>query len=208
MICSVARLNAADAPMPVITPDNNTGRLVTAFLAKHFGGNETPGWPLYKPVSTVTAQDHHALVTSNLVKLYGTTRHGQDVREPMPTVTGQGNHIAEVRAFLIKFYGEGGQWADLRDPMHTVTAKHRMGLVTIHGEEYQIVDIGMRMLDPRELYRAQGFPESYIIDPPYNGKPLTKTAQVRMCGNSVCPPIAKALVEANFAQQPAQENAA
>jgi DNA (cytosine-5)-methyltransferase 1 len=71
-------------------------------------------------------------------------------------------------------------------------------LVTIHGEEYAIVDIGMRMLTPRELARAQGFPDSYILDPIVNGKPLTKTAQVRMIGNSVCPPLARALIEANF----------
>jgi DNA (cytosine-5)-methyltransferase 1 len=73
----------------------------------------------------------------------------------------------------------------------------RFGLVTIEGFEYAIVDIGMRMLAPRELYRAQGFPDSYRIDIEYKGKPMTKTAQVRMCGNSVCPPLAAAIVAAN-----------
>jgi DNA (cytosine-5)-methyltransferase 1 len=85
--------------------------------------------------------------------------------------------------------------------MHTATAKARMGLVTvtIDGETYVIVDIGMRMLAPRELYRAQGFSDDYLIDPDFNGKPMTKTAQIRMCGNSVCPPMATALVMANLA---------
>jgi DNA (cytosine-5)-methyltransferase 1 len=112
-----------------------------------------------------------------------------------------GGHLAEVRAFLIKYYSEGGQWQDPRDPMHTVPTKDRIGLVTIRGEEYAIVDIGMRMLTPRELARAQGFPDSYILDPIVNGKPLSKSAQVRMIGNSVWPPMAKALVEANFAHE-------
>lgn len=67
----------------------------------------------------------------------------------------------------------------------------------VKGEAYQITDIGMRMLSPRELFRAQGFPEDYVIDPVFNGKPLSKAAQIRMCGNSVCPPVAAALVRAN-----------
>jgi site-specific DNA-cytosine methylase len=86
----------------------------------------------------------------------------------------------------------------LEEPLHTVTAKDRFGLVMVHGEPYQIVDIGMRKLTPRELFRAQGFPDAYIIDPEFNGKPLTKTSQVRMCGNSVCPPLAEAIVRAQF----------
>lgn len=84
--------------------------------------------------------------------------------------------------------------------MHTVTSRDRFGLVTVAGEEYAIADIGLRMLSPRELYRAQGFAEGYIIgDDPAQGLSLTKTAQVRLCGNSVCPPLAAALVRANIA---------
>ena len=84
--------------------------------------------------------------------------------------------------------------------MHTVVGKDKMSLVTVRidGEEYVITDIGMRMLQPRELFNAQGFPRDYIIDPLYNGKPLSKSAQVRMCGNSVCPQVAAALVKANW----------
>lgn len=187
------------APMPTIVPDSNQGALVAAFLAKHNGGHEATGTPLNRPTDTITARDHHSLVASHLIKLKGTARDGQPVDTPLHTVQAGGNHYAEVRAFLIKFYSEGGQWQDLREPMHTIPTKDRLGLVTIHGEPYAIVDIGMRMLQPRELFRAQGFPDSYVIDPMFNGRTLTKTAQVRMCGNSVCPPVAAAIVRANVA---------
>jgi DNA (cytosine-5)-methyltransferase 1 len=100
-------------------------------------------------------------------------------------------------AFLQAYYGTD-QDPQLREPLHTVTTKDRFGLVTVQGEDYYIADIGMRMLQPRELYRAQGFPDSYRIDIEVNGKPLTKTAQVRMCGNSVNPQLSRALVLANF----------
>lgn len=171
--------------------------LVSAFLAKHYGGNYTgPGVSLNDPTSTVTTKDHHALVSSHLIKLRGTCKDGQDIRQPLPTVTAGGLHVGEVRSFLIKYYGTAcGQ--TLKEPAATITTKDRLGLVTVAGVDYQIADIGMRMLSPRELYRAQGFNDDYIIDPIYNGKPLTKTAQVRMCGNSVSPYPSKALVKAN-----------
>ncbi|KIF83567.1 DNA methyltransferase [Noviherbaspirillum autotrophicum] len=188
-----------DEPIGTQTTENRHA-VVSAFLAKHYGGHETPGASLPDPMSTITAQDHHALVASHLVKLRN-NQFGQDAREPMPTLTAGGGHVGEVRAFLVKYYSEGGQWQDLRDPMHTMPTKDRLGLVTIRGEDYAIVDIGMRMLTPRELARAQGFPDSYILDPVVNGKPLSKSAQVRMIGNSVCPPMAAALVEANFAHE-------
>ena len=98
---------------------------------------------------------------------------------------------------MIKYYGQGtGQ--DIKDPLDTVTAQDRFGLVTIHGEEYQIVDIGLRMLEPRELYGCQGFPPDYIIDHDYTGKTYPRSEQVRRCGNAVCPPIPAALVRANL----------
>lgn len=191
---------APDVSMPTIVPTANGATLCAAFLAKHFGGNETPGWPLGKSISTLTARDHHALVTSNLVKYKGTSKDGQPVDEPLHTVQANGNHYAEVRAFLLKYYGTD-QDPRLKEPLHTLTTKARFGLVTVAGIDYQIVDIGMRMLQPRELYRAQGFPDSYVIDPEFNGKPMTKTAQVRMCGNSVCPQVVEALVSANYANE-------
>jgi DNA (cytosine-5)-methyltransferase 1 len=104
-----------------------------------------------------------------------------------------------VAAFIQHYYGTGGQSQDPGQPLHTITTRDRFGLVTVAGEDYVIADIGMRMLAPRELFRAQGFPDSYRIDPEVDGAPLSKTAQVRMCGNSVCPPVAAALVRAQFA---------
>lgn len=113
---------------------------------------------------------------------------------------GGGGHVGEVRAFLMKYYGTGdGQ--PLGEPLHTVTTKDRMALVMIKGEPWQIVDIGMRMLEPHELYAAQGFPADYIHTHTASGKRLSKAAQVRMCGNSVCPPVAAALVRANLVEQ-------
>ena len=164
-------------------------------MAQHNTGNI--GHQMGSPVSTITSRGtQQQLVTSHLMKFRGTCQHGQQTDLPFPTVTAGGNHLAEVKAFLIKYYGTNvGQ--SMREPAHTITSKHKLGLVTVSGVDYQIIDIGMRMLTPRELFRAQGFPDSYVIDPTVNGKPMTKTSQVRLCGNSVCPQVAAALVKAN-----------
>ncbi|VWD20281.1 DNA cytosine methyltransferase [Burkholderia contaminans] len=193
------RVPGLDKPLGTIVAGAAKHAAVTAFLAKHYGG--VTGTRIDVPAGTVTTTDHHAVVTSNLVKLRGTSRDGQPADEPLHTISAGGTHHAEVRAFLIKYYGEGGQWQDAREPMHTIPTRDRIGLVTIHGEDYAIVDIGMRMLTPRELARAQGFPDSYVLDPVVNGKRLSKSAQVRMIGNSVCPDVATALIRANFAHE-------
>jgi DNA (cytosine-5)-methyltransferase 1 len=134
---------------------------------------------------------HYSLVAAHLTKFYG-TNIGADLREPLPTITGGGQHIAEVRAFLISYYKQGvGQRA--QDPLRTITTRDRLGLVTVAGLDYQIVDIGLRMLSPRELALAQGFPADYWL-------PSNKSDAVRMIGNSVCPPLAEALVRANLPQ--------
>lgn len=184
---------------PIRTLDtSNRFSLVTASLAKHYGGNYTgPGADLNKPVPTITVKDHNALVTSHLVKLRGTCQHGQPITEPMPTVTAGGLHVGEVRAFLLKYYGTNtGQNCD--EPLQTITTKHRFGLVTVHGQDYQIVDIGMRMLEPHELFAAQGFPEDYIINRDHEGNRFSKAIQVALCGNAVPPVFAEALVRANL----------
>lgn len=156
------------------------------------------GHPIDSPTSTIlNTGSHQMLAAAHLTKLYGTCRDGLHPHQPMPTVTAGGGHIAEVRAFLTKYYGEGGQDQDCRDPLHTIPTKARFGLVTVHGEPWQIVDIGMRMLTPRELFRAQGFPDSYIIDQGHDGRRFSKAAQIRMCGNSVSPPWAAAHIAAN-----------
>jgi DNA (cytosine-5)-methyltransferase 1 len=183
---------------PVLTLDtSNRYGLVAAFLAKHYGRNYTgPGTEMTEPVATVTTTDHNALVTSHLVKMYG-TNIGQKVEEPLHTVTAGGNHFGEVRAFLTQYNGSSvGQ--DLREPLNTVPTHDRFGLVTVHGQDYAIVDIGMRMLEPHELFAAQGFPSEYIIDTDINGKQYPKSAQVARCGNAVPPPFAQHLVQANL----------
>ncbi|HEN3468860.1 TPA: DNA cytosine methyltransferase [Yersinia enterocolitica] len=191
--------HAIDEPNGTVTAGGGgKSQLVSAFLAKHFGGNYTgPGADLDQPAHTVTTVDHHALVTSNLIKMRGTNT-GQKVTEPLQTVTAGGNHFGEVRAFLLKYYGNEKEGVSLNDPLHTVTTNDRFGLVTVEGIDYQIVDIGMRMLQPHELYAAQGFPTWYIIDRDYTGTKYAKDKQVARCGNAVPPPFAEALVRANL----------
>jgi len=169
--------------------------LVTAHMQRDFGASI--GHAATEPSGTVTAGGGKlALVTSNIMKMRN-GNIGSATDEPLHAITAGGTHHAEVRAFLMKYYGTGdGQ--NMSDPLHTVTTKDRFGLVTVKGELYEVVDIGMRMLTPRELFLAQGFPKGYKIDITYKGKPITKKAQVRMCGNSVCPPIAAALISANY----------
>ena len=157
---------------------------------------EVRGQTIKDPIMTVDGSNRYGLVTSFLSKFYK-SGIGQDEREPLHTITTSVGHFGEVRAFLIKYYGDAtGQ--DIEKPLDTVTTKDRFGLVTIEGVDYQIVDIGLRMLEPRELYGCQGFPDDYIIDHDYTGKTYPRSEQVRRCGNAVCPPIPAALVRANL----------
>lgn len=159
-------------------------------------GREVRGQELTDPVMTVDGSNRYGLVASFLSKFYK-SGIGQDEREPLHTITTGDGHFGEVRAFLTKYYGDGvGQ--DVSAPLDTVTSKDRFGLVVIHGVNYQIVDIGLRMLEPSELYRCQGFPDDYIIDHDYTGKAYPRSEQVKRCGNAVCPPIPAALVRANL----------
>lgn len=183
---------------PIMTVDSsNRYGLVTSFLHKYYdGGYKGAGETVENPLPTVTAWDHNSVVTANLIQM---NNHcdGKDIRQPLPTITAGDGHFGEVRAFLIKYYGDAtGQ--DIEKPLDTVTTKDRFGLVTIEGVDYQIVDIGLRMLEPKELYGCQGFPDDYIIDHDYTGKTYPRSEQVRRCGNAVCPPIPAALVRANL----------
>lgn len=182
----------------IMTVDgSNRYGLVTSFLHKYYdGGYKGAGENIENPLPTVTAWDHNSVVTANLIQM---NNHcdGRDMRDPIPTITAGDGHFGEVRAFLIKYYGQGtGQ--DINEPLDTVTSRDRFGLVTIDGTDYQIVDIGLRMLEPRELYGCQGFPADYIIDHDYTGKTYPRSEQVRRCGNAVCPPIPAAMVRANL----------
>lgn len=204
-----------EAPLGTIVAGGNKFGIVSAFMAQMNGGfNEVPGHDLRRPVSTITNKgSQQQLVTAHLAHLRGNC-DARAVTDPLMTVSAGGQHhgIVEctlspeieagalrVAAFLIRYYGEGGQWGDLREPMATITTRDRLALVTvvIHGTPYMIVDIGLRMLTPRELYLAQGFPGRHIISHGHDGRLFSKSVQVRMVGNSVSPPPATALVWAN-----------
>ncbi len=206
---------SAEEPMHTVCASNKdqnciaVARLLAAHIEQANGGPNNAnlaGRAADEPLSTATASgSQQRLVTSNLIKLRGTSdahieASAQGTNEPLGTISAGGIHAAEVRAFLIKYYGNEQDGHGLESPLGTVTVQDRFGLitVTIEGEEYVIVDIGMRMLSPRELFNAQGFPADYQIDRDAHGLPITKTAQVAKCGNSVCPPLAKAIVGANL----------
>jgi DNA (cytosine-5)-methyltransferase 1 len=215
------RTQDIEKPLGTVVSSSVKHALVTALLAQfNTTGNGKPnvGHSAHEPVSTIIASGtQQGLVTaqlSNIIKMRG-DNVGQATDEPLHTISAGGTHHAEVRAFLVKYYGTD-QDPLLEDPLHTITTKDRFGLVIIKGLVYQITDIGLRMLWPKELFLAQGFPASYIYDRglvyDQDGNlvwiPLTKTEQVRMVGNSVSPPLAQALVSANLPEMKARKLAA
>lgn len=206
---------------PIITKfqQNSIGQIPTAPLdtvmagATRFGvvaptliqyhteqtSGEHRGQDLENPLQTVDASNRYGLAAATLVQ-FNNHCDGLDITHPLPAITAHGLHFAEVRAFLIKFYGSGtGQ--KITEPLDTITTKDRFGIVTIKGENYQIVDIGLRMLSPRELYRAQGFPDDYEIEKDCYGRAYPKKEQVARCGNAVPPPFATALARANWPEK-------
>lgn len=188
----------ADEPIHTITTGNQQCLISPTLIQYHSetSKSEVRGQTLEEPIMTVDSSNRYGLVTSFLSKFYK-TGIGQDMREPLHTITTSAGHFGEVRAFLIKYYGDcTGQ--DIKEPLDTVTTHDRFGLVTVNGVDYQIVDIGLRMLEPKELYGCQGFPDDYIIDHDYKGKLYSRTEQVKRCGNAVCPPIPAAMVKANL----------
>lgn len=212
------RVRSLEEPLPVIVPTGNGGDLVAAFMAQHNTGND--GHAMEEPVSTIIGKGcTQGLVAAHIKRDFGTST-GAPVDTPLPTITSDGGgHASLVASFLTAYYGNEKDGRPLTDPMPTVVSKDRIALVTVNSVEYVIVDIGMRMLVPRELYRAQGFPDSYKIDIKVarfarqagnvlvaaRWVPLTKTAQVRMVGNSVSPPQARAIIAALFGKVESDE---
>lgn len=202
-------------PLGTVVAGGAKHALVAAFLAQHNtmpAGGIHAGHPAEDPISAVTATgSQQSVVSAGLMNMKGSQRASLPIDGGTPTQTAGGEHVAEVRAFLMKYYGVD-QDPRLDGPLSTVTTRDRFGIVTVEGEPYEIVDIGMRMLTPRELFKAQGFPADYQIETGVfadgSRRALTKTAQVRMCGNSVCPPIAAALVAANCADMARAEKVA
>lgn len=157
-----------DAPLATVCATNDK-HLVCPIVTKHYGG--MVGHRVDQPLGTVTTKDHHALTAATLSR------------------AGGGNRAAQVRAFLARYASEGSRVRGLFDL--------EPGVIRIHGEPYQIVDISMRMLQPRELFAAQGFRPDYVIDAPYAGRTLNKKEQTALAGNSVCPDVAREIVRSN-----------
>ncbi|USK77687.1 DNA cytosine methyltransferase [Peribacillus frigoritolerans] len=150
-------------------------------------------------------QNQAAFLSSYYTETSKNEVRGLSLDGPLHTITAGGNRFALVTAFLTKYYGQGiGQ--DINEPIHTIPTKDRFGLVTVHSQEYKITDIGLRMLQPHELFKGQGFPSDYIIDRDYEGKAYPKSAQVARCGNSVPPPFADALVRANLPEMSVEDS--
>lgn len=182
--------------LPTITAKHGYG-IVAPFLTQYHSYDDSPrGQELTRPLLTQDTSNRYALVAAFISKFYK-TGIGQSAAEPIHTITTSPGHFAEVRAFLTTYYGTG-VGSNISEPLPTVVSKDRFGLVVVGGINYQITDIGMRMLVPRELFNAQGFPGDYVIDHDYTGKSYPISAQVARCGNAVPPAFAEALVKANL----------
>ncbi|WP_460646015.1 DNA cytosine methyltransferase [Leclercia adecarboxylata] len=203
------RVPGLHKPLGTVVAGGGKFGLVAANLVKHFGGNyQGAGVALDEPAHTVTTTDHHGLVTSHLVMLRGTCRDGRMVDAPAPGLTAGGLHVGNVETTLATD-GYDQQRAELALAfLREYCGADADGLVTVDGVVYRIVDIGMRMLQPAELYRAQGFPEWYIIDQDFRGVKYAKDKQVARCGNAVPPPFAEALVRANLPEMCGQREQA
>lgn len=213
---------AGTDPLHTVTASRKDQNAIVVPTLIQTGYGEAPGQAprcldLHRPLGTVVAGGGKHAVVAAFIAQHNTGVVGRAATDPLSTITTRGTqqqvvaaqlagpgdgapHGTRIAAFLQKYYGQGvGQ--DITSPLHTVATRDTFGLVTVEidGTTYAITDIGMRMLTPREQFRAQGFPDSYIIDSGHDGRPLTKSAQTRMCGNSVCPPLAEALVRANCA---------
>lgn len=189
---------AVEEPIHTITTGGHHALIAPTLIQYHTETtkNGVRGQSMTEPIMTLDSSPRYGLVSAFIIQM-NKNMIGTDMKEPINTIVAGPGHIGEVRAFLIKYYGQGvGQ--DINEPLDTVVSKDRFGLVTIYGQDYQIADIGMRMLEPHELFAAQGFPKNYIINRDYTGKKYPKTAQVARCGNAVPPPFAEALVRANL----------
>jgi DNA (cytosine-5)-methyltransferase 1 len=178
-----------------------TDKNASAFLIQYHSETNLQhvrGQMLKEPLMTIDSSPRYALVTTFLTKFYK-TGIGQDIKEPLHTVTTSPGHFGLVSAFLVKYYGNMTAH-DVREPLDTITTRDRFGLVTvaIDNQTYSIEDIYLRMLEPKELFAAQGFPDDYIIDRDITGKIYPKSEQVKRCGNAVPPPFANALVRSNL----------
>lgn len=191
---------SVNSPCPTVTTGVRNF-LVAPHIIKYYSGDHHKS--VKEPLGTVTTMERHALIESHLCIL----RKNMDCKslnEPLPTITTSGGHFAEIRTFIAKYNKDTdlGHWEKVRKLLNTYCdyklSNDEIVLFEINKDFYFISDIGMRMLEPRELYNAQGFPKDYIIDHDYKGNKYSRTKQVARCGNAVPPPFAEALVRANL----------
>jgi DNA (cytosine-5)-methyltransferase 1 len=194
------RASGLGTPVNTVDASNRYGLTCTNLVEYYTGGRPLD---VREPMHTVTSHDREAVVAAHVVKFKGDNLgHGAD--EPMQTVTTSAGEFAVCKAYLAKMHGGGelGYWPLIRDLLNEfcgyTLAEDEVLLLEIGGTLYYIADIGLRMLSPRELYNAMGFPPDYIIDRDYLGNEYGRTKQVARCGNAVCPPVASALVRANL----------
>ena len=201
---SEGKAHSVEKPLSTVTTHDREA-LTSVFLSKYFTG--VTGADVTDPLPTVTAVDHNALTAVHLAHFKGEDK-GQHPADPLMTITARDGQFAEVRTTIVKWDGRTdlGYWSQVRELLNTYCGYQlkddEILLLNVFGIWYFISDIGLRMLTPRELYNAQGFPADYIIDRDVYGKKITRTAQVARVGNSVCPPLAEALVRANLPECP------
>jgi len=187
-------------PLHTVTAKDKEG-LTVASLSKYFG--RVVGAEMSRPLPTATPVDHNALQTAHLIKLKGENLGGP-AEAPVQTVTAGGTHFGLVTTKVVRASKEEDlqRWPQVRTCLNAYCGYHlrddEVILFRIGEAWYFIADVGLRMLTPRELYRANGFPDDYIIDRDYTGKEYGKSKQVARCGNAVPPPFATALVRANL----------
>lgn len=192
----------AREPLPTVTTvDHNA--LAAVHVEKYFaGGYKGCGDSADAPLSTVTVEPRHGACAAHVVEFKGQDI-GQSVDKPLRTITASWGEFAECRAVLTKAPGRDlGNWPQIRELLNEYCgynlADDEVILLIIRGIAYYISDITLRMLTPRELYNAMGFPMDYIIEKDYKGNVYPKDKQVARCGNAVCPPLAEAMVRANL----------
>lgn len=190
-------------PMHTVTAHDREA-LVSAHIQKYFdGGYKGCGDCADAPLSTVTAMPRHGVCAAHIAEFKGQDI-GQRLTAPLRTITASAGEFAECRAVLVKANCREnlGHWPEIQALVNRYCGYHlaedEIILLIIRGIAYYIADITLRMLTPRELYNAMGFPPDYIIDRDYLGNEYPKSKQVARCGNAVCPPLAEAMVRANL----------
>jgi DNA (cytosine-5)-methyltransferase 1 len=181
-------LASGGEPMTTITAKARHALVAPSIVGCGGRMGQSPPRSMDRPMQTITSKADACIVAAFLAKHY-TGVVGSDLRQPLGTITAKDHHSL-VHAFLVAYYGNEKDGRSLHEPMGTIVSKDRFGLITVQGEPHYIADIGMRMLAPRELFKAQGFPDDVQLLG-------TATSQVRLCGNSVSPPLAAAIVRAN-----------